>query len=115
MASKEFFVEIYEAFNRRDIEPVLALMSPTVEWANGMEGGFVHGRDAVREYWTRQFGLIDGKVEPFAFETDEEGRDVLTVHQVVRDLEGNLIQDTTVQHIYTVRDGSIQKMEIRKV
>ena len=28
-------------------------MRPDVKWANGLEGGFVYGRNAVREYWTR--------------------------------------------------------------
>ena len=28
-------------------------MHKDVIWANGMEGGHVHGRDQVRSYWTQ--------------------------------------------------------------
>ncbi len=36
-------------------------------WANGMEGGDVHGVDEVRKYWTRQLAMIDPRVEPIEF------------------------------------------------
>jgi len=44
----ELLRRVYELFNRRDIERVLAAMHPDVIWANGMEGGHAHGRDEVR-------------------------------------------------------------------
>ena len=78
----------YRAFNARDIDAALALMHTDVDWPNGMEGGRVHGHQAVRDYWTRQWGLIDPHVEPIDFRTDEDGRTVVDVHQVVRDLAG---------------------------
>jgi ketosteroid isomerase-like protein len=104
----------YEAFNARDIDGALALMHPDVDWPNGMEGGREHGHAAVRDYWTRQFGLIDSHVEPLRFTPDDEGRIVVDVHQTVRDLAGNLISEQDVQHVYTVRDGLIARMDIRE-
>jgi ketosteroid isomerase-like protein len=103
----------YEAFNARDIDGALVLMHPEVDWPNGMEGGRVHGQSAVREYWTRQFGLIDAHVEPTAIRPHATGRVAVEVHQVVRDLEGNLLSDDHVQHVYTFRDGLVAHMEIR--
>jgi hypothetical protein len=38
-----------------------------------MEGGVVHGHRGVREYWTRQWGLIDPTVEPLTIQTDPDG------------------------------------------
>jgi hypothetical protein len=38
---------------------------------------------------------------------------VVEVHQVVRDLAGNVIHDRMVQHVYLIRDGLIVNMEIR--
>src|ERR1700685_4129178 len=76
----------YEAFNARDIDAALAAMHPDVEWPNGMEGGTVHGHIGVREYWTRQWGILDPYVEPKSFNLDETGRVVVEVQQVVRDL-----------------------------
>ena len=76
-------------------------------------GGYVHGRGAVRDYWTRQWDLIDPHVEPLRFASDDAGRIVIDVHQVVRDRTGAVITDQVVQHAYLVEDGLIRSMEIR--
>lgn len=102
----------YRDFNARKLEEVLARLHPQVEWANGMEGGHVFGREGVRAYWTRQWAILDPHVEPETIEEDEEGRLVVTVHQVVRDLKGTVLVDTTVHHVYRFADGLIQRMDI---
>jgi SnoaL-like domain len=113
MSSDEQFLQtLYEAFNKREIETIISLMRPDVEWANGLEGGFVYGRDAVREYWTNQFKIIQPELETLKFETDENNRNVVTVRQIVRDLQGNLLADATVQQIFTIEDGLISRYEI---
>ena len=109
---EELLRRAYDAFNARDIDAAIALMHPDVDWPNGMEGGRVLGRDAVREYWTRQFDVIDSRVEPQGFETDAEGRVIVDVHQVVHDAAGGLLSDGYVKHVYTVRDGLVERMEI---
>jgi SnoaL-like domain len=88
-------------------------MHPDVDWPNGMEGGREHGRDAVRAYWTRQFTIIDGHVEPTAMTPEGDGIRV-DVHQVVHDLDGNLLSDGHVQHVYSFRDDLVSHMEIRE-
>jgi len=103
----------YTAFNARDIDAALATMKPDVEWPNGMEGGTVHGHEGVRAYWTRQWGMINPHVDPVSFNPDSSGRIVVGVHQVVRDLAGNLLTDRMVEHIYSLEDGLIRSMEIR--
>jgi hypothetical protein len=112
-STEQLLRQAYEAFNARDIDGALALMHPDVDWPNGMEGGRELGHDAVRAYWTRQFGLIDSHVEPVGFGEDEEGRIVVDVDQVVRDLDGALLSEQRVQHVYTLRDGLIERMDIR--
>jgi ketosteroid isomerase-like protein len=102
----------YEAFNTRDIDGALDLMHPEVDWPNGMEGGRVQGRDAVRAYWERQFDLIDSRVTPEAFAELGEGRISVTVHQMVRDLDGNVVSETHVRHVYELRDGLVVRMDI---
>jgi hypothetical protein len=103
----------YAAFNARDIDSALATMQPDVAWPNGMEGGMVHGHAGVREYWTRQWGLIDPHVEAVTFDLDGAGRVVVGVHQVVRNLSGESLLDRMVEHVYTIEDGLIRTMEIR--
>jgi nuclear transport factor 2 (NTF2) superfamily protein len=103
----------YEAFNARDIDGALSSMKPDVTWPNGMEGGTVHGHEEVRRYWTRQWSQINPYVEPLKFESDDAGRVVVRVHQVVRDLAGDTLLDRIVEHIYTMDDGLVRSMEIR--
>lgn len=105
--------QTYAAFNARDIDGALAAMHPDVDWPNGLEGGRVRGHDAVREYWTRQWSLIDPRVEPLGFATEPDGRTAVDVRQVVRDLSGALLKAELVQHVYRIEGGLIRSMEIR--
>ena len=111
-SNQQFLQNLYDAFNKREIETIISLMRPDVKWANGLEGGFVYGRDAVREYWTNQFKDIQPELEILRFETDEKNRNVVTVHQIIRDLQGNLLADATVQQIFTIENGLISLYEI---
>ncbi|QDK79567.1 nuclear transport factor 2 family protein [Spirosoma sp. KCTC 42546] len=109
------FVTIYAAFNARAIDEVLVNMHPDVDWPNGWEGGWVKGHDAVRDYWTRQWNVVNPRVEPLRCETDVNGQIVVDVHQVVKDLSGTILADGMVQHVYQLEDGLIRRMEIREV
>jgi hypothetical protein len=111
-SNQQFLQNLYDAFNKREIETIISLMRPDVKWANGLEGGFVYGRDAVREYWTNQFKDIQPELETLKFETDEKNRNVVTVHQIIRDLQGDLLADATVQQIFTIENGLISLYEI---
>jgi ketosteroid isomerase-like protein len=111
-SKRELITAAYAAFNRREIETVLALMHPDVDWPNGLEGGRVCGHDQVREYWIRQWQGIDPRVEPVHIEEDQAGRTVVDVHQVVRDLSGNILVDQMIKHVYLIRDGLIERMDI---
>jgi ketosteroid isomerase-like protein len=104
---------VYAAFNRRDIETVLAEMHLDVDWPNGMEGGRVVGKAAVRDYWKRQFEVLNPRVEPQSITTEADGRIAVDVHQVVHDMSGKLLVDQMIQHVYEIRDGLIRSMEIR--
>jgi hypothetical protein len=110
----DMLTRIYKAFNSRDIETVLSVLHPEVDWPNGWEGGRIQGHAGVRDYWTRQWAAIDPSVEPAGFETDAEGRTVVRVHQVVRNLEGAVVFDGWVEHVYTIEDGLIRRMDIRE-
>ena len=110
---QELLRRAYAAFNARDIDAVLSMMHPDVEWPNAMEGGYVYGHNGVRAYWTRQWDLINPVVEPQAFGTEPDGRILVEVHQRVLDKEGKTLLDGRVRHIYTVRDDLVRHMEIR--
>ena len=112
LAYHELIQSAYDAFNERDLDFLLLLLHPDVDWANGMEGGRIRGHEGVREYWTRQWDVIDPIVKPQRFESLPDGRIVVHVHQVVRDLERKVILDRMVQHIYRLEGAQILSMEI---
>jgi hypothetical protein len=110
-AKHKLLKTLYEAFNARDIELALSGMHHDVDWANGMEGGRVYGRSGVRDYWTRQWQLVDPRVDPQRFEGDAD-QVIVEVHQVVRDLEGKIIFDRMVRHSFLFEDGLVKVFKI---
>jgi ketosteroid isomerase-like protein len=113
-SDEEIIRQAYEAFNARNIDAVLAVLSPDVVWANGMEGGYVYGHTALRDYWTRQWQMINPHVEPLSLTHDASGQVRVVVHQVVRDMAGTILADQNVVHTYLIDNGLVQCMDIVK-
>ena len=103
---------LYERFNARDVEAVLAAMQPDVAWANSTEGGYLVGHDAVRAYWTRQWAEIAPILVAERFETDASGRVIIEGRLRVRSRAGTLLHDGPVKHAYTFEDGLVQRMDL---
>ena len=59
MSDIELLRAAYAAFNARDIDAALATMAPDVTWPKAFKGGFAHGHQEVRAYWTEQWSEID--------------------------------------------------------
>src|SRR6478609_1894340 len=98
---------IYDRFNARDIDAVLAVLTDDVAWANGMDGGHVHGHQALRDYWTRQWSIVSPHVEPVSVRRTADGRIAAEVIQTITDLDGKPLQgqshglkDKTVVHLF---------------
>lgn len=113
-AEEQLLRDMYAAFNAREIDAVLAHMHPEVDWPDVMEGGRLRGHDAVRSYWAAQFAQMEPTVEPVGFRTTSDDRVAVDVHQVVRDLRGNVQADTRVVHVYTFRDRQIARMDVEE-
>lgn len=103
---------LYAAFNQRDIDAAFALMTDNIDWPKASEGGRVVGKDAIRDYWTRQWSTFDPRVDPLEVLERADGKTAVKVHQVVKDLAGNLLSDATIWHIYLIDGSLIQRMEI---
>jgi hypothetical protein len=113
---------LYERFNARDIDGVLAELTDDVAWANGMDGGHEQGREAVRAYWTRQWAMVSPRVEPVAFVRHADDTVVAKVRQTVHDLEGRPLigqthglKDKTIGHVFHLRDGKVFRFDIEDV
>ena len=111
---------MYDRFNARDIDGVLAALADDVAWANGMDGGHVHGLDAVRDYWTRQWAIVSPHVRPVHFEQTADGALLVKVEQTIRDLAGQPLQgqthglhDKLVGHVFHVEGGKVLRFDIQ--
>jgi hypothetical protein len=102
----------YSAFNRRDIDAALALMRENVDWPKASEGGRVAGKEEIRAYWTRQWAEFDPHVEPIEMTGREAGRTEVKVRQLVKNLQGGLLSDQTLVHVFTIANGLIERMDI---
>jgi hypothetical protein len=113
MADTKIVIEqAYSAFNNRDIEGAFALMAEDVSWPKASEGGKIIGKDEIRAYWTRQWGEFDPHVEPLEITEDDEGRTRVRVHQLVKSLQGNVLSDSQVSHVFTMSGGLIAAMDL---
>ncbi len=110
--SKEIINKAYSSFNKRDIDKALSTMHPEVQWPKAFEGGYVSGHEAIREYWTRQWSEIDPIVEPTAINERNDGSIEVVVHQKVKDLQGNILFDGLVKHVYVTEDDLLRRMDI---
>jgi hypothetical protein len=108
----ELLKHMYNRFNARDIDAVLAVLADDVAWANGMDGGHVHGREAIREYWTKQWAVIQPQVDPLRITNRGDGTMAVEVHQVVHNLEGKLLLDETVRHVFRIEGDLITRFDI---
>src|ERR1700745_3438164 len=107
--------QAYAAFNKRDIDGALALMTQNVSWPKASEGGEkVVGKEEIRAYWTRQWKQFDPHVEPLEMIDHEGGITEVRVHQVVKTLGGDVLSDSEVWHVYTIANGLIERMDLKE-
>jgi hypothetical protein len=53
-------------------------------------------------------------VEPISITTRQDGRVAVDVHQVVRELRGDMLSDSRVVHVNELRDGLVVRMGIEE-
>jgi hypothetical protein len=106
--------QAYSAFNQRNVDGALALMSENVSWPKASEGGRVVGKEEIRAYWTRQWQEFDPHVEPIEVIDREEGKTDVKVHQLVKSLGGDVLSDSEVWHVYTIANGLIERMDLKE-
>ena len=106
--------QAYAAFNRRDGDGALALMAETVSWPKASEGGRVVGKEEIRAYWTRQWKEFDPYVEPVEVIERGGGKAEVRVHQLVKNLRGDVLSGSEVWHVHTIADGRIERMDLKE-
>jgi hypothetical protein len=110
--TQTLIAEVYSAFNQRNIDAALALMSDSVSWPKASEGGRVVGKEEIRAYWSRQWKEFDPHVEPLEVIDRGAGKIDVRVRQLVKSLGGDVLSDSEVWHSYTIADGRIARMDL---
>jgi hypothetical protein len=103
----------YAAFNQRNVDGALALMSESVSWPKASEGGRVVGKESIRAYWARQWTEFDPHVEPIEVIDRERGETHVRVRQIVKSLGGEVLSDSEVWHVHTIANGLIERMDLK--
>ena len=107
---REILMQTYRGFNERDIESATEFLAPDVDWPNVGTGGREHGRSAVRRYWENQWREIDPHVEPLVIKIEGD-RAHVRVHQLICALNGTVLSDKKIEHVFTFDGAFIARMD----
>jgi ketosteroid isomerase-like protein len=103
----------YESFNQGELEPILDLLHPDVEWIpppTSVDPHPLRGREAVREYLAPNF-FESQTAEPL--ETVEHENRLLVVARVRARGRGSGVElDQTAYHLMTIEDGRAVRFEV---
>ena len=112
--TRTLITQLYAAFNRRDIDAALALMTDDVDWPKASESGRVVGKQGIRAYWTRQWSTLDPHVDPTVVTEPQADKAVVKVHQLVKDTQGKILADVTAWHVYMLANGLVTRMDVHE-
>ena len=104
--------ELYRALNERDIDAFLEHVAPGVDWSDEVTGGRVHGRDAVRAYLQKQWTEIDPTDAPMRIDIAPDGSAHVLVDRLVRALDGEILQNLRVEHVFEFDGAFISRMTV---
>lgn len=110
----EFIKHLYEDFNARNTDSILAKLTEDVMWANGVDGGYVHGHKDLKDYWERQWSILNPQIEPVSFRKTEDGSifvDALFTGQCQGQTHG--FKDMPVGHVFHLKDGLVSRFDIQ--
>ena len=108
---RQVLMDLYRAYNGRDIEGATEFLAPDVDWPNVMTGARERGRAAVRADWERQWRL-DPRIEPLEIDIVDADTAHVRVHQFVRALDGAILDDRKIEHVYTFDGNFIARMVV---
>jgi hypothetical protein len=102
---------LYRAFNDRDVDAALVHIAPGVDWQDE-SGGRIGGREALAAHWRAWWRQADPRIEPLDIEPGEGGTVVARVEQFVRTLDGKVLEDRDLAHVFTFEGPFVSRMDI---
>src|SRR3712207_9494856 len=99
MTDHDLLARAFAAYNRRDVDGLLALLTDDVDWPDG--DARLVGKAAVRRYWLHQFTRTRTHDEPVRFEDLAPGRTVVHLDQTVADRHGRVLSRGALRYTFT--------------
>ncbi|MCT9083084.1 nuclear transport factor 2 family protein [Streptomyces fulvoviolaceus] len=115
-AQQALLRRMYEVFSTDERDAFLAqCLAPDVDWPNMLDGARLHGHEAVRAYWARQFAAGHPLVRLEGLRLGGDGEAVVaTVRPGMRDASGERWAEDTVEHVYRFGgDGLVARMDVQ--
>lgn len=115
-AQEALLRRMYEVFSTDEREAVMQrCLASDVDWPNVLDGVRLHGREAVRAYWARQFAAGHPLLRLEGLRPDKDGAAVVaTVRPGMRDASGDRWAQETVEQVYRFdADGLVARMDVR--
>lgn len=109
--NEQLLRRLYNAFNARDIAGALSTMHPHVVWANGLDGGYVHGKEKVRDYWLNQWSELESHADLLAVHHTSEHSASVDVHLTAFGLGGEKLFDTIAKHFFELDGDLVRRFE----
>lgn len=100
----------FTAYNRRDADALALMLHEDVDWPDG-SGGRLHGREAVKSYWTAQWTRTRTQDDPTGFEGLADGRIAVRLDQTVRALDGAMIFNAKRRYIFEMEGHLIRRLD----
>ena len=110
MTHRDLLAAAYAAYNRRDVDGLLELLTDDVDWPDG--DARLVGKAAVRRYWLDQFTGTRTHDEPVRFVDLAPDRIAVHLEQTVADRQGRVLSRGAFRYSFTVRDGLISRLDI---
>jgi ketosteroid isomerase-like protein len=111
----EVIYAAYKSYNERDINALLPLMCEDVNWSNALTGDRIRGREEMRKVWLLQWTSLDVQTRPIRIYEEPDGRTIVVVHELLREVGGRVLLDQEMEHVFVLRDGLIAQMDFRHV
>lgn len=110
-ARRNLLLRFYKALDAKDVEAVMALLHPDVDFPDQLDETRIQGAAAVRAYYVKAFALISAESTPTAFHARPDRTMEVRVHHHVTSLDGALWHDGPVDYSFHFRDGLIVRLD----
>ena len=113
IAMPELVRQMYAAYNSRNADALLALLTDDVDWPDGTAR--MHGKAALRDYWLDQWSRVHTYDEPGEPVPLGDGLIAVQVSQTVLTPDGSPVSTARFVHLFQLRVGLAARLDIEAV